>query len=260
MGYPVDNSNTYKQQINAINGIKNTANYSSIQAALDEAKSEGGGSVFVASGNHAIASTLKVASGVRLFGDALSYSGGQGTRLTLDIGVNGNVIENDDQVGGDEYIEIAYLYINGREASNTGTCNGVSFVNAEKSYIHNIKLNNVEDAGVYIQDSQECKIAYIDAMNVNDGIYLSNSQDNHIFGCQLTTSGAGSGIKLESASNNNIITNNFSYLCGQMDILITGSDLSNSLYDNSSGGVRAGIYMSGTSADNNVSNNTVFYE
>lgn len=235
-------------------------------------------------GNYAISATLAIPSNTELFGDSASYdgAGAVGTRISLLNNVNGNMFQNSNLVGGNEYITIRDMYLNGNSA-NQASGHGIYLKNSNYCRVENVKANFIKEdfikaelGGVHWFHDNMC-------MNVNVGIELLSSADNDVSGNQITTSGASHGILLLTGGARNIIRNNFVFLsnvgiylansnsnhilgnrCGPNKLegirlddadhnVITG----NRCFDNTSSlaGSRAGIYVNATSEKNVITGN-----
>jgi len=178
-----------------------TSDYKDIQSAIDALPSTGG-KIFIKAGTYEIDSTLTIPSNTSLEG--VGYS----SHIKLADGTNDPLIENDDQAGGNNYMDISNLRIDGNYANNTSSFNyGIYFRNVDNSRIEHVWVHDCSKngAGIFF-DSCEYNIlsslhSYDHAL-ASSGIYLTTSSNYNILdGCQSYNNG-GWGVRVVGSDYN----------------------------------------------------------
>jgi len=116
--------------------LRNVADYSSIQEAIDSLPATGG-TVFIPAGTYMISAPIRVPSHVSLLG------AGFDTVLVLADGANVNVIENmNPGIWLDEDITVANLQINGNKVAQDSAVTGIFLSTAPNSNVENVWLHD----------------------------------------------------------------------------------------------------------------------
>lgn len=260
-------------------GDGTTDDTSAIQTCLTACA---GQRIYFPEGDYLISDTLTVADNTELTGDAPSYSGASGSRITLAASSDVDMISNSDATSGNRYITIRDLFLNGN-SSNQTSGNGIYFTKSRNCKVERVKFNMIKNSALKLSEGGEHVIVANACMNCEIGFQLAACPDNYLAGNDVTTSGDGVGISLAtssdhniitgnfvflsdigyhiSGSNNNIITNNRSNTNKRDGIFLNGADncvvVGNHCYDNgtSGSGTRAGIEVGGTSEQNLIVGN-----
>jgi len=226
--------------------VKNVADYSSIQEAIDSLPPSGG-TVYIPAGTYVISTPIKVPSNVVLLGDGFD------TVLKLADEANCNVIEN-MHLGEwvDENIEIRNMQIDGNGETQTVRCNGVYLDTAPNSrvehmWVHNfprwtlsmgiliyrspnavVRWNVVEDnkyTGIMVQHSDSSLVSHNFLSRNHRGIYLPWTDDTRVQKNEMVN--CDEGIRIYASSSNNKIVANYVEGSSEEGIVITHPECEN---------------------------------
>ncbi len=188
--------------------VRNVADYSSIQEAIDSLPNTGG-TVFIPAGTYVISVPIKVHSNVSLVGT------GFGTVLVLADGANCNVIENaNPAMWQDRNILIRDMRIDGNGRTQTQPSNGIFLYTAPYSRVENVWVHNFPrytiSAGIFIMLSPYTVIQNnIAEKNDYTGIFVSWSDDSVVSSNQLRNNHRGIYVSFSNyvEVNRNTIVN-----------------------------------------------------
>ena len=145
-----------------------------IQAAI-AAAAVVSGSVYIPAGVYVLGAGLTIPSKVRLFGD-----GTQQTYLWLADGVDEDVVANADVSGGNSYIEIRGLTVDGNSAGQTGSGlnHGIRLTRVDHFVIDDVEVYDADGHGIRV-DGQGVETSY---GVVNNVVCRSNT----VYGLYIT--------------------------------------------------------------------------
>jgi uncharacterized repeat protein (TIGR01451 family) len=127
--------------------VVNAKDYTSIQAALDDVRSKGGGWVYVPAGTHQLSAKLRLFSNTGIFGD-----GPDQTILTPSSTMDDHLMSDDSSSSHDTNITVRDITLRGpgRASAKTGCCHGARFVNIDNLKIINVVMTSHSKDGLYL--------------------------------------------------------------------------------------------------------------
>jgi parallel beta-helix repeat protein len=150
---------------------------------------------------------------------------------------SGNVYALTDDISGSIIVEKDNIVVNGagHTLQGTGEETGIDLSLRTNEKIQNIIIKTFNYA-VYLSSSSHVTISGTNIANSSDGIWLSHSSSNSIFGNNITTNVLEGIYILDSTGNsifgNNITTNTFDgiYLFSSSNNTISGNKIANNGY------------------------------
>lgn len=227
--------------------VRNVADYSSIQEAIDSLP-ETGGTVFIPAGTYVISVPIKVPAHVSLEG------AGFDTVLVLAEGANVNVIENmNPRIWLDEDIRVANLRINGNGVAQDSAVSGIFLYTVPNSRVENVWLHDFPEytisAGVFLLLCPDSTVRNVVASdNRYTGIFVSWSDNSLILGNYLVSNHRGIYI---SYSNYTVVRKNKIVDCDEGIRLYGDSSYNRIIQNNIEGSSDEGIVIFHATCENN---------
>lgn len=256
---------------------KDSADYTADQAEINSAiTTADGGRVYLLPG------TYTLTAAIELYDDTTLEGAGTGTILTVGNSATGfNIIENEDQAGGNSNLTVRNLKIDGNDSGGASSVPAIEFdtvgsgtgASAVAGFtVSDVVIEDVSSVGIYIDTSFNSSVSgvtlrYIQSDGIgslgsarirvvnnqisgtaSDGVEFNNTDDSIIQSNQInTTAGPGDdGIYLNNGSTNNTIDGNvITDVVGQgMHIKVSSYNvISNNTV---SGSTNEGLYTSGS--------------
>jgi parallel beta-helix repeat protein len=240
-----------------INGVVNTKNFSSIQAAIDSLPSTGG-TVFIPTGTYTITSAINLnKNNIILEGE------GKATIIYLANNSNCKVINMAENYTG---CKLRNFKIDGNKANQTlatpdlGGAAGVYIKTQARFIIDNLEITNCEHSGIHLNS---CSGANIINCYIHDcdwvGVYMAANCSEMIINNNQVNDVGKIGIvcgNLASPSNKNIISNNIVKNCTDNGINNNGSER-NSVVGNYIENVYTGVCFDSTH-NSLISSNNIY--
>ena len=235
-----------------VDGIHYPKTSTGIQNAIN-ALPEEGGKVFLPEGTYQVSSTILIPSNVTLEGAHTSS-----TILYLADNSHCNVIQNQDTTNGNTNITLRNFKIDGNDAGNDGTdLSGINFNNITNSKIENVWVYDVEDYGIFSDNSSDIFITGCIFESNNRGNFLgSNYAYRHIIANNYFLSNSY-GIFFAWQTDYHLIIGNVFKDNGISVYLFSSTDYNVVIGNEFYGETSAGVYIRNSS--NNIISNNAFY-
>jgi parallel beta-helix repeat protein len=236
--------------------VINSANFASIQAAIDSLESTGG-SVRIPTGTHLLPAKVRVYSNVHVFGDGMDV-----TILRFAQGVTpDNMMSNANLTAGNTNLIIRDLTLAGPGGAPSagGCCFGLRLVNVTSSFVVRVAADNHSKDGFYLGYNPNqfgvngtrlsgCRAT----QNGRNGISITHGSHNIVDNClvrQNNRNEAVAGIDLEpddglAVTNNKLVNNQArdQNVGIQLFRLETNSVANNAICNNTATGNGTGLY------------------
>jgi len=201
-----------KTVVYARNGLTGAIDYSGedaasvINSAIAKASANGGGLVFVKSGNYEIDSSIVLRSYVALEGEGWGEQSAA-TVLSLKSGLNFDVIATPKEKNF--HVAIRNLRIEGSRIGESDTSDGIHVYASDRAVIENVAVRNCDDKGIHVEGyGGEVSIQpFIRSVYVygcgNEGIQVS-ATDAHV--SDVDVGGCGQAALLLYLAHNSVVT------------------------------------------------------
>lgn len=199
-------------EIYASNGLTGKIDYSGtdatavINSAIDAAFSNGGGLVFVKSGNYSLESSIVLKSYVTLEGEGWGEQSAA-TVLTIKSGSNFDGVTTLKQKN--YHMTVRNLRIEGSKAGELDASDGIHIFATDRPVVENVVIRNCDDKGIHVEGyGVEVSIQpFIRGVYVyscgNEGIQIS-ATDSHV--SDVDVGGCGQSALYMYLAHNSIIT------------------------------------------------------
>jgi parallel beta-helix repeat protein len=249
-----------------VHNLNSGENFSTIQAAIDDADTLNGHTITVGSGTyHENLNVNKqlILKGINTGGGKpVVDAGGSGSAITLSGG--NSTLEGFAAVNASYYTN-AGIYVNSNNnilRNNTALNNnfGLYLYSSRNNVLNGNNASNNYDRGIYLNSSSRTTMIGNNASNNGEGIHLYSSSNNMLSGNNASKNKGGNGIDLLDSSNNNTLNGNTANSNYWFGIALYSSS-SNALNGNTAnsnknnGGIGLTYSSNNTVSGNTVSNN-----